>query len=54
MCWLDDIRHDKSIATHNFAVLKQFLEDQLAQINKDLEKAKTKVTELTTTPLLGS
>ena len=53
-CWLDDIRHAKSIATHNFAVLMQSLDNQLAQIDKDLEKAKADVTNFTTLPLLGS
>ena len=51
---LDDIRHDESIAAHNFTVLQQSLEDQLVQINKDLENAKADVTVFTTTPLLGS
>ena len=50
----DDIRHDESIAAHNLAVLLQSLEDQFAQINKDLEDAKADVTVFTTTPLLGS
>ena len=50
---LDDTRHDESIATHNLAVLKQSLEDQLAQLNKALEKAKADVTEFTTLPVAG-
>jgi len=45
---LDDTRHAESNAAHNFAMLKQSLEDQLAQLNKDLEKAKADVAEFTT------
>jgi len=45
---LDDTRHAESNAAHNFALLKQSLEDQLAQLNKDLEKAKADVAEFTT------
>ena len=45
---LDDIRHAESNAAHNFAMLKQSLEDQLAQLNKALEKAKADVAEFTT------
>ena len=37
---LDDTRHAVSNAAHNFAMLKQSLEDQLAHNNKALEKAK--------------
>ena len=37
---LDDTRRAVSNAAHNFAMLKQSLEDQLAQDNKALEKAK--------------
>ena len=37
---LDDTRHAVSNAAHNFATLKQSLEDQLAQDNKALDKAK--------------
>ena len=53
-CELDDYRHAESIATRNLAVHKQSLEDQLAQHNKDLEKAKADVTEFTTLQLLES
>eukprot|EP00450_Noctiluca_scintillans_P037561 CAMPEP_0194549592 /NCGR_PEP_ID=MMETSP0253-20130528/95285_1 /TAXON_ID=2966 /ORGANISM="Noctiluca scintillans" /LENGTH=308 /DNA_ID=CAMNT_0039397023 /DNA_START=76 /DNA_END=1000 /DNA_ORIENTATION=- len=45
---LDDTRHTESHAAHNFAMLKQSLEDQLAQLNKALEKAKGDVAEFTT------
>ena len=37
---LDEIRHAELNVAHNFALLKQSLEDQLAQDNKALEKAK--------------
>ena len=50
---LDDTRLDESIAAHNFAVLKQSPEEQLAQLNKALEKAKADVTEFTTLPVAG-
>ena len=45
---LDDTRHAESHAAHNFARLKQSLEDQLAQDNKVLEKAKTDNAEFAT------
>merc|ERR1719414_2422993 len=45
---LDDTRHAESNAAHNFAMLKQSLEDQLAQDNKALEKGKTAKAEFAT------
>ena len=45
---LDDTRHAESSAAHNFAMLKQSLEDQLTQNNKALEKAKTDKAEFAT------
>jgi len=45
---LDDTRHAESTAAHNFAMLKQSLEDQLAQNKKALAKAKTDKAEFTT------
>ena len=36
-----DTRHDEFSAAHNFAMLKQFLEDKLTQDTKVLKKAKT-------------
>ena len=36
----DDTRHAESIAAYNFAMLKQSLEDQLAQDNKGLGEGK--------------
>ena len=45
---LDDTRHAESNAAHNFAMLEQSLEDQLAQDNKALEKAKTAKAEFAT------
>ena len=38
---VDDTRHPESTAAYNFAMLKQSLEDQLAQDNKALERGKT-------------
>ena len=37
---LDDTRHAESNAAHNFSMLQQSLEDQLAQLNRALKKAK--------------
>ena len=37
---LGDTRHSESNAAHNFVMLRQSLEDQFAQLNKGLEKAK--------------
>ena len=45
---LDDTRHAESNAAHNFAMLKQSLQDQLTQDNKALEKAKTDKAEFST------
>ena len=42
---IDDTRHAKSNAANNFAMLMQFLEDQLTQDNKALEKAKADKTK---------
>ena len=45
---LDETRHADLNAAHNFALLKQSLEDQLAQDSKALEKAKADRTEYST------
>ena len=45
---LDDTRHTESNAAHNFLLLQQSLEDQLAQLNRALKKAKADVAEFTT------
>eukprot|EP00450_Noctiluca_scintillans_P002421 CAMPEP_0194482150 /NCGR_PEP_ID=MMETSP0253-20130528/4235_1 /TAXON_ID=2966 /ORGANISM="Noctiluca scintillans" /LENGTH=688 /DNA_ID=CAMNT_0039321673 /DNA_START=47 /DNA_END=2116 /DNA_ORIENTATION=+ len=45
---LDETRHAESNAAHNFALLRQSLEDQLAQDNKALEKAKADRAEFST------
>ena len=42
---IDDTRDAKSNVAHHFAVFVQFLEDQLTQDNKALEKAKADKTE---------
>ena len=45
---LDDTRHAESNAAHNFSMLQQSLEDQFAQLNRALKKAKADVAEFTT------
>ena len=45
---LGDTRHSESNAAHNFVMLKQSLEHQLAQLNKVLEKVKATEAEFTT------
>ena len=45
---LDDSGHPESSTPHNFALLEQSLEDQLAQGNKAFEDAKTEKTDLST------
>ena len=42
-----DTRHAESNAAHNFSMLQLFLEDQLAQLNRALKKAKADVAEFT-------
>ena len=44
----DDTRHAESNVAHNFSMLQLFLEDQLAQLNRALKKAKADVAEFTT------
>ena len=48
----DDTRHVESNAAHNFSMLHQSLEDQLAQLNRDLKKAKVDVAEFTASLML--
>ena len=43
----DDTRHAESNAGHNFSMLQQSLEDQFAQLNRALTKAKADVAEFT-------
>ena len=50
---LGDTRRCESNAAHNFVMLKQSLEDQLAHLNKDFDKAKANEVELTTSLELG-
>ena len=50
---LDETRHADLNAAHNFALLKQSLEDQLAQDSKALEKAKADRTEYSTSLAAG-
>ena len=42
---IDDTRYAKSNVAHNFVMLMQFLQDQLTQDSKALEKAKADKTE---------
>jgi len=50
---LDKIRHAELDAAHNIALLKHSLEDELAQDNKTLEKAKAGRTEFRTSLAAG-
>ena len=50
---LDETRHADLNVAHNFALLKQSLEDQLAQDSKALEKAKADRTEYSTSLAAG-